>query len=70
MPPYSMRKVRNKNCFTVYKCFAKKSANKTQKNKRCYIYKKNKKKIFSKCTTKEKAIKQLRLLQRITYNKR
>lgn len=46
--PYSMKKVRNKNCYTVYKT-------------------KGKKRVFSKCATKENAKKQLRLLRAITY---
>lgn len=51
--PYEMRKVPNEDCYKVYKPSAKKS----------------KKKVFSKCTTKENAIKQLRLLRAIQFNK-
>lgn len=46
------------------------------KSKRCYSVreKRNKKtkkqKIYSKCTTKEKAKKQIRLLNAIKYNKK
>lgn len=47
--PYTLRKVRGKNCYSV-------------RNKRT-------KRAFSKCTTKEKAKKQLRLLRAIIYNK-
>jgi len=47
--PYSIRKVKNKQCYTV----------KNNKTKRA----------FSKCTTKENAKKQLRLLRAIAFNK-
>ena len=47
--PYTLRKVRNKNCYSV----------KTTKSKR----------IMAKCTTKEKAKKQIRLLRAIEVNK-
>ena len=47
--PYTIRKVRNKNCYSV----------RTRKSKR----------VMAKCTTKEKAKKQVRLLQAIKYNK-
>jgi hypothetical protein len=41
------------------------------KNKSCYrVYNKNSKKIFSKCTSKQNATKQLRLLRAIEYNKK
>ena len=40
------------------------------RNKSCYkVYNKKTKKIFSKCTTKQKAQKQIRLLNIIKYNK-
>ena len=41
------------------------------RNKRCYtVYKtKGERKVFSKCTTKLKAKKQIRLLNAIKYNK-
>jgi len=45
--PYTLRKVRNKNCYSL-------------KNK-------NTGKIYSKCTSKDKAKKQLRLLRSIEY---
>jgi len=47
--PYSLRKVRNKNCYSV----------KTSKTK----------KVMAKCTTKEKAKKQIRLLRALEVNK-
>jgi len=47
--PYTIRKVRNKNCYSV----------KTTKSKR----------VLAKCTTKEKAKKQIRLLRAMEVNK-
>jgi len=39
-------------------------------NKNCYkVMNKKTKRVFAKCTTKEKANKQLRLLNAIEYNK-
>ena len=52
--PFKMRKVSKKNCFKVYKPATKKSG---------------KPKAFSKCATKENAMKQLRLLRAIQFNK-
>jgi len=49
--PFTMRKVRGTNCYTV-----KKKNNKTGRR------------VFSKCTTKENAKKQLKLLRAIIYN--
>ena len=46
--PYTIRKIKNKKCYTV----------KNSKTKR----------VYSKCTTKQKAIKQLRLLRAIDNN--
>jgi hypothetical protein len=41
-----------------------------QKKKNCYsVYNKITKKVFSKCTTKKKAMKQSRLLRAIMFNK-
>lgn len=51
--PYKLRKVRNKSCYRVYKLKTKKKPIK----------------IFSKCSTKRNATKQLRLLRAIQYNK-
>lgn len=48
--PYKSRKVRNKNCYKVYK------NDKT-------------KKVFAKCSTKENAVKQMRLLRALQNNK-
>jgi hypothetical protein len=53
--PYTMRKVSNKNCYRVSK------KNKTKKN--------GTRKVFSKCATKTNAIKQMRLLRALQYNK-
>ena len=47
--PYTIRKVRNKNCYRV----------RTTKSKR----------VSAKCTTKEKAKKQIRLLRAMEVNK-
>ena len=49
--PFKTRKVRGKNCYTVYKA-------------------KGKRKVYSKCTTKRNAQKQLSLLRAITFNKK
>lgn len=48
--PYKTRKVRNKNCYKVYKAA-------------------DTKRVFSKCTTKSKAKKQIRLLRALQNNK-
>lgn len=47
--PYTLRKLKNKNCYKVYN--------------------RNSRKLFSNCTTKEKAMSQIRLLKAIQYNK-
>lgn len=40
------------------------------RGKNCYkVYKPKNKKVFSKCTTKESAIKQMRLLRALQFNK-
>ena len=51
--PFRMRKIPNKDCYTVYK----KKTNRSGKR------------VFSKCTTLKNAKKQLRLLRAIQYNK-
>ena len=51
--PYSIRKVRNKSCYKVYKPKSKKSS----------------RRVFSKCATRKNALKQLRLLRALQYNK-
>ena len=56
MPPYRMYYIRSKKCYTVKKTKTKKNA----------LTKK--KKVFSKCTTKANATKQIRLLRAILYN--
>ena len=59
MPPYRMYYLPSKKCYTVRKIKRKgrKDKNKTKK-----------KTIFSKCTTKEKATRQLNLLRALAYN--
>ena len=52
--PYTIRKVRNKSCYSVYKPKSKKGS----------------RRIFSKCSTKKNAKKQLRLLRALQYNKK
>ena len=56
MPPYRMFYLRSKKCYSVRKTKRKKDA------------KTNTKKVFSKCTTKEKATRQIRLLRALLYN--
>ena len=51
--PYLTRKVRGKNCYRV-----------TSRNKKT-----GKRRLYSKCTTKANAQKQLRLLNAIHFNK-
>ena len=53
--PYTMRKVPGKNCYRV----SKKS--KTAKNRT--------RKVFAKCATRQNAVKQMRLLRALEYNK-
>ena len=62
--PYQSRKVRGKNCYRVTKKI-KKTGKPLNKNNKSI---KNKT-VFSKCTTKEKADKQVRLLRALQYNK-
>ena len=56
--PYISRKVRGKNCYRV----TKKISKNTRKNNKSRT-------VFSKCTTKENAKKQLNLLRALQYNK-
>ena len=58
--PYTMRKVPGKNCYRVSK--------KNVKNSK--TAKKGTRKVFSKCATRENAVKQMRLLRALEYNKR
>jgi hypothetical protein len=51
-----MRKVKNKTCYRVSKKSNKKSNRKL-------------KKVFSKCATRKNAIKQMRLLRALEYNR-
>jgi hypothetical protein len=52
--PYTIRKVPKKNCYRVSK-----------KNRS-----KGTRKVFSKCATKKNAIKQLRLLRALQFNRK
>lgn len=54
--PYVMRKVKNKTCYSV----SKKTSKKTNRQS---------KKVFSKCSTRKNAIKQMRLLRALEYNR-
>ena len=51
--PYALRKVRNKSCYRVYKPKSKRGS----------------RRVFSKCATRKNAVKQLRLLRALQYNK-
>ena len=51
--PYTMRKVPNKNCYRVSKKKGKKGS----------------RKVFAKCSTRKNAVKQMRLLRALEYNK-
>uniref|UniRef100_A0A6C0KMA6 Uncharacterized protein n=1 Tax=viral metagenome TaxID=1070528 RepID=A0A6C0KMA6_9ZZZZ len=57
--PYTMRKVRNKNCYRVSK--------KVRVNKK--TGKTAKRRVFSKCATRENAVKQMKLLRALEFNK-
>ena len=63
--PYSMRKVPRKNCYRVSKRYSKKSLNPPKSAKKSS----KTRKVFSKCTTRENAIKQMRLLRALEFNK-
>lgn len=54
--PYTIRKVPGKKCYRVSKKYTKKSKRGTRK-------------VFSKCATRENAVKQMRLLRALEYNK-
>ena len=56
--PYRTRKVRGKNCYKVYI----KGSRKTLRTKR-------NKGVFANCTSKVNAIKQMKLLRAIKFNK-
>ncbi len=56
--PYTMRKVRNKSCYRVSK--------KVRPNKK--TGKTVKRRIFSKCATRENAVKQMKLLRALENN--
>ena len=53
--PYTMRKVPGKKCYRV-----------TKKSKKS---KQGTRKVFAKCATRENAVKQMRLLRALEYNK-
>lgn len=55
---YTLRKVPNKNCFKVLTNYKTKN----KKNRKT-------KKVMSKCTTKKKALRQIKLLNAIKYGK-
>jgi len=57
--PYFIRKVHNKECYRVSKKLNKRVSTKNKKRV-----------IFAKCTTRKNAIKQLRLLRALQYNKK
>ena len=52
--PYAIRKVNNKSCYRVYKPKSKRGS----------------RRVFSKCATRKNALKQLRLLRALQYNKK
>lgn len=56
--PYRLQYIPSKNCYSVRKK-KKPQSNNTKKNGRT---------VFSKCTTRKQAIKQIRLLRAIIYN--
>lgn len=60
-----MRKVPRKNCYRVSKRYSKKSLN-TSKNAKKST---KTRKVFSKCATRENAIKQMKLLRALQFNK-
>ena len=66
--PYSMRKVPRKNCYRVTKRYSKKSLNPPKSAKKSAKTRKTRK-VFSKCATRENAIKQMRLLRALEFNK-
>ena len=57
--PYTIRKVPRKNCYRVSKKYTKKSKQ----------AKRGTRKVFAKCATRENAVKQMRLLRALEYNK-
>jgi len=60
-----MRKVPRKNCYRVSKRYSKKSPNPPKGAKKSA----KTRKVFSKCATRENAIKQMRLLRALEFNK-
>jgi len=60
-----MRKVPRRNCYRVSKRYSKKSANPPKGAKKST----KTRKVFSKCATRENAIKQMRLLRALEFNK-
>lgn len=55
---YRLQYIPGKKCYSVRRNLSKKGRKRTKKNK-----------IFSKCTTREKAKRQIRLLNALKYNK-
>jgi len=58
--PYTMRKVPKKNCYRVSKKMSKTAKKGSRKGTQ---------KVFAKCATKQNAVKQMRLLRALQYNK-
>lgn len=65
--PYQIRKVRGKDCYSV-KLKSPEKKNKTMKTTNKAGKTMKQRRVFSKCTTQEKAKKQLRLLNALHYN--
>jgi hypothetical protein len=57
-----MRKVPRKNCYRVSKRYSKKSSKSSKSSGQT-------RKVFSKCATRENAIKQMKLLRALEFNK-
>lgn len=60
-----MRKVPRKNCYRISKRYSKKSLNPSKSAKKSS----KTRKVFSKCATRDNAIKQMRLLRALEFNK-
>ena len=60
--PYAMRKVHRKNCYRVSKKLPRTASKKPKKSAKT-------RKVFSKCATRENAIKQMKLLRALEFNK-
>jgi hypothetical protein len=60
-----MRKVPRRNCYRVSKRYSKKMANPPKNAKKSA----KTRRVFSKCATRENAIKQMKLLRALEFNK-